>query len=378
MVSACTGGCASISVRLAHALQNNVKRMEILNLLAEHGDAFVIKTLSSGNPYTIVVDGGPGSTDELISSYYRRLGFIDLMILTHFDEDHIAGLKNYVKAYKDSKLPVGRFWGNCAQGVDMTDPLISDAGNRNAGTLAHYLRLNKEANPESFEWREDIKAPLEYTPSDIRIRVLSPDGLTFTTLKAEYEEYLKKHPIVIDDEEEVDDANIASVRVDTDAKKIIEQLSSTDTQRRVNLMNRSSIAFLLEAEGKKILMLGDADAEIVANSIESLGEPLPLKVDLVKASHHGSLNSISKHLLNVIDCDNYVFSTNGGTGRSYHPDRKTLALILRKPHRNGREINFYFNYPMATIKSRTGILLSDDEKVAEKCNIIDDTVRIVL
>lgn len=259
----------------------------------------------------------------------------------------------------------------------MTDPLISDAGNRNAGTLAHYLRRNKEANPESFEWREDIKAPLEFTPSDIRIRVLSPNETTLTSLKTEYEEYLKKHPIVIDDEE-VDDVNIASVRVDADAKKTIDKLSETDTQRRVNLMNRSSIAFLLEAEGKRVLMLGDADAEIVANSIDNLGEPLPLNVDLVKVSHHGSLNNISKHLLDVIDCDNYFFSTNGGTGRSYHPDRKTLALILRKPHRNDREINFYFNYPMSTIESRTGVLLSDDEKVAEKCNIIDDTVKIVL
>lgn len=351
--------------------------MEILNLLAEHGDAFVVKTLSAGKPYTIVIDGGPENTDELISSYYQRLGFIDLMILTHFDEDHIAGLKKYVKVYKDSKLPVGRFWGNCAQGLDMTEPLISDAGNRNAGTLAHYLRQNKNANPELFEWREDIKAPLEYTPTDIRIRVLSPDETTLTKLKSDYEDYLKIHPIVIDDEE-ADDVTIASVRVDADAKKSIDQLSSTDTQRRVNLMNRSSIAFLLEAEGKRVLMLGDADAEVVANSIEALNEPLPLKVDIVKVSHHGSLNNISNRLLNDIDCDNFVFSTNGGTGRSYHPDRKTLALILRKPHRNGREISFYFNYPITTIESRTGILMSGYEKVAEKCNIIDDIVKIVL
>ena len=351
--------------------------MEILNLLAEHGDAFVIKTLSVGKTYTIVVDGGPGNTDGLISSYYQRLGFINLMILTHFDEDHISGLKNFVRVYKDSKLPVGRFWGNCAQGVDISNPLISDAGNRNAGTLAHYLRQNKNADPESFEWREDIKAPLEFSLDDIRIRVLSPDETTLTTLKSEYEDYLKTNPIVIDNEE-VDDVNIASVRIDADAKKTIEQLTSTDTQRRVNLMNRSSIAFLLEAEGKRILMLGDADAEVVANSIEALKEPLPLKVDIVKVSHHGSQNNISKHLLSVIDCDNYVFSTNGGTGRSYHPDRKTLALILRKPHRNGHEINFYFNYPMATIESRTGKLISDDERVAEKCNIIDESTKIIL
>lgn len=182
--------------------------MEIRNLLAEHGDAIVIKTMSDNQPYTIVIDGGPGRTDEKMASYYKRLGQIDLMVLTHFDEDHIAGIKAYFRLYKNEELPVTRFWGNCAKGIDVADNTnISDAGNRNAGTLAYYLRKQKETN-DSFEWREDIASPLIYAFDDLKITILSPSPEILSTLKSEYENYLKLHPIIIDDETE-DDSKIA-------------------------------------------------------------------------------------------------------------------------------------------------------------------------
>ena len=65
--------------------------MIIQNLKAEYGDAFVIKTTADGKPYTIVVDGGPESSCKAIADYYAKLGFINLMILTHYDEDHAHG-----------------------------------------------------------------------------------------------------------------------------------------------------------------------------------------------------------------------------------------------------------------------------------------------
>ena len=43
--------------------------MEILNLLAKYGDAIVVKTTKNGKPFTIVIDGGPVSTNEEIASY---------------------------------------------------------------------------------------------------------------------------------------------------------------------------------------------------------------------------------------------------------------------------------------------------------------------
>lgn len=350
--------------------------MEILNLLAEHGDAFVIKTTSEGKPYTIVIDGGPGATDELIASYYQRLGYINLMILTHFDEDHIAGIKAYTQLYSKGVLPVGRFWGNCAREVHLSDNPISDTGYRNAGSLAYYLDQQRKANP-AFEWREDIYFPHTFEVDNIKITILSPDGDLLKGIKAEYESYIASHPVVVDEATE-QTTQIASIRVMKDAKETIDNLAKDDNPRFVNPANKASIAFLLETEGKSILMLGDADADVVANSIDALKVPLPLKVDYVKVSHHGSRNNISKRLLSMIDCNNYIFSTNGGSGRSYHPDRKTLALILRKENRNEDPIKFFFNYPLDKIQERTRTLLSLAEKKQENCEIVDEKNIIVL
>lgn len=38
----------------------------------------------------------------------------------------------------------------------------------------------------------------------------------------------------------------------------------------------------------------------------------------MKVSHHGSRNNISVELLDMIKCDKFIISTDGGTGNSYH------------------------------------------------------------
>ena len=69
--------------------------MYIYPLKAAHGDALIIKFFAKVRQYTIVVDGGPASTADDIADIYDTLEYIDLLILTHYDEDHISGLLEY-------------------------------------------------------------------------------------------------------------------------------------------------------------------------------------------------------------------------------------------------------------------------------------------
>ena len=56
---------------------------------------------------TVVVDGGPKSTSLQIVRKLRSIGCIDLMILSHFDHDHIAGLYRYIcTCISDDPFPV--------------------------------------------------------------------------------------------------------------------------------------------------------------------------------------------------------------------------------------------------------------------------------
>lgn len=346
--------------------RKDLSTMEIHLLPAEYGDAIIIKTLAGGSPYTIVVDGGPQGTSNVIAETLEKLGHINLMVLTHFDEDHIKGLIKYVERFKGGPLPVDKFWCNCAQNIDLiSDANISDAGYRNANTLATFFRNQINLNPE-FEWRENIQIGTYLIVDDLRIDVVSPSPEDLEHLKTEYNDYILRHAQI---DEDTESAEIASYRVNLDATQTIDDLAKTDTPRNVNLWNQASIAFLLRAEGKQVLMTGDANADTMVLGIKSIPDiEIPVQINLMKLAHHGSKNNISQELLSVIKCDHFAFTTNGGIRSWYHPDRKTLALILRSVNRDMRQrITFYFNYPLDKIQKRTGILLSDEEREKENC-----------
>ena len=349
--------------------------MEIQLLPAEYGDAIVIKTMAEGSPFTIVVDGGPESSSIEVNKALASLDCINLMVLTHFDEDHIMGLIHYVESFKGKRMPVERFWCNCAQEIDMAeDTTISSTGYENANTLAHCLRKQQEIDG-TFSWKDNITNKIiPFIRGDLRIDVISPSVAVLTKLKREYDDYIITHPTWVDNDEE--DPLIAKVNNNIDAGKTIDDLVKTDKPRIVNLWNQASIAFLLTAEGKRLLLLGDADADIVADSIEQLiGKGNVLDVDLVKLSHHGSKHNISNRLLSIIRCNHYVISTCGGAVNWCHPDRKTLALILRSSNRDkSMPVYFYFNYPLQTVEQRTGTLISEEERERENCNLIEKNV----
>lgn len=78
-------------------------------------------------------------------------------------------------------------------------------------------------------------------------------------------------------------------------------------------------------------------------------------------SHHGSQHNISNELLDIIECNNFLISTNGGLGRARHPQRETIANILCHPERDySKAVNFFFNYSLNEIQ-RYGNQLFNEE-----------------
>ena len=99
--------------------------------------------------------------------------------------------------------------------------------------------------------------------------------------------------------------------------------------------NRVSIAFLLEYNSKSILFLGDANSDIVVKSLREIiieRNIDKLKVDYVKLSHHASHRSLGFDLLDIIDCNNFIISANGG--KANLPNKLTIAKILSRRNRD--------------------------------------------
>ncbi len=344
--------------------------MELRCLKAEYGDAFIIQIGDEVDKHSVVVDGGPSSKyciDDIVCEL-NKLPSIDLMVLTHFDDDHIAGLIEYVKQHQSGSFPVKRIWANCAKAIPIQ--ISSAISYTQANTLDKLLNQIGEAQPFVREENINNTLPL-FDLGFCKIQVLSP---TLEALTVNTEKYKEKVAI------------IASTRVDADSKKPLVELAANMNTVKIDgedAINRSSIAFTIEADGKTLLMMGDADPWIVFAKLKELGysEENPLKVDIMKVSHHGSRNNTCNELLDILNCKNYIISTNGGFGNAYHPDRETIAKLLCHPKRDtGQTVNLYFNYGQKAIEQRTGMLLAEEEKRQYNCKVIDgaETIKLIV
>lgn len=76
-----------------------MRHIEMLKAL--HGDAFILYCRKGNNNGIVVVDGGPVQDSFKIVNRLEELGTIDLMVLTHYDDDHIGGILAYVKKHRN-------------------------------------------------------------------------------------------------------------------------------------------------------------------------------------------------------------------------------------------------------------------------------------
>lgn len=110
--------------------------------------------------------------------------------------------------------------------------------------------------------------------------------------------------------------------------------------------NNASIAFLAESHGKALLVGGDASAEVLAASIRALVSRrghTRLRLDAFVLPHNGSARNVHRELLELLDCDRYLVSTDGARFR--HPDRETIARILAYGRPTpGTPLMLVFNY----------------------------------
>jgi hypothetical protein len=106
--------------------------------------------------------------------------------------------------------------------------------------------------------------------------------------------------------------------------------------------NATSIAFVLEYDGKRVLFGADAYAGVLTKGLERyakrVGEARP-RFDLVKLAHHGSNANISTKMLALIDCQRWLVSTNGDNFA--HPDDAAIAKVITS---SAAPVAFYCNY----------------------------------
>lgn len=339
--------------------------IEVHFLPAQNGDALFLHCKKGKEEGWIIVDGGP-SQNAKFNPFIREIEKLpshDLIVMTHQDDDHLVGIKAYINSHKgDDIFPSKRLWVNCSRTMDM--PGSGDLSPKKASKLADIL--SEIAQRQEIKWIDYItEGHVDDSIKFADIDVLNPSEEMIKRFISAYEE----HAGIISDEKGSD---LKSDRVDKDFEISLECLSKRDKEKPSEanyhqFANMVSIAFIIKCDEMCGLMLGDSFPDEIVNALRRRGysQDNKLKVDFMKVAHHGSRHNISNELLDMIDCHNYLISTNGGAANTYHPDREALANILCHDGRDDKKLHLFFNYKLSEIEANKHFRLfheGEDEK----------------
>lgn len=321
-------------------------KTEFVVLKAFNGDCILIKTFTSKQEeFIILVDAGTASTfDRYLKRELEKIKKIDLLVLTHIDSDHIGGLLKLFNNSLIETLDIVEIWIN-----------YPDLVNINQGGLIGFDQANK-LKDLIFQKKENVILK-EISTSE---RYINRDGIIFTIISPT-QEILDSLYENWDFGENESDVKIGIASDYDSYNDSLEELSKRPFKPNKtvdqDLVNASSISFIITCQDKNILLLGDSRSEIIEQELDILkyNENTPLLCDYVKISHHGSGNNTSEDLLKILKTTNYIISTNGGSSANKHPSREVIGKIVFNPYRKFSEtLSIFVNYPISEIKDRIG------------------------
>ncbi len=326
--------------------------VKIKFLEAGNGDCIHLSFNIGEITKNIIIDGGVEQTyyskstntfGELyseINSIRKQNEFIDLLILTHIDNDHICGLLKWFELDDKAHELIKNVWFNSGkliatylnepenEGLRVGLKIFSDpqTGIKEAIEYEDYL-IKKEI------WDQKVIIEgQEFEECGVKIQILSPNEAQLKRLLKEYKEKTG------------DSAYTAGREKDwnKNIKDFIEEEMRSDFKfnQDSSVKNGSSISFFLTLNDKRFLFLADSHPKGIVTQLKTLGfsKDKPLEVEVMKVSHHGSKANTNKELLEIIKTENYIISTDS-SGHN-HPNKRTLARILNV---NPNAI-FHFNY----------------------------------
>lgn len=326
--------------------------MYIQFLKAGHGDAILLCLQhADGSTKNILIDGGPkiayeyrdkrtkkkqaGALKIKLEEIFQRNEKIDLLILTHVDDDHIGGILKWFENKSFLKVQVGKIWFNSGQLIseyfnskDFKENHLSiEENNNNTNTSINQGATFEKLITKYNLWdRKIINAKDELKELGLTFKILSPNNINLKKLIGKWK---KERPDTLTSGKK------------TDYHLSLNQLNDLPCFEDTKPHNGSSIAFLLTHHSRNYLFLGDAHPKTIIESLKHYGfcKFNPLKVELVKISHHGSKFNTNKELLEILVCNHYVISTNGNIHQL--PDKECLARIIS----NNPKVSLYFNFP---------------------------------
>ena len=320
---------------------------------AAHGDCLLLEYGAADAPRYALVDGGPPpEQQDHLRAHLTALGVaggqIDLVVLSHVDDDHVGGLlelfgelENQRRHGEPGFVSIRDLWHNSfdlAFGpeigmriqtmmaqlaaiensllpFDFSSRSISQGDNLTRLAEALDIELNAHFTPDRLILLEE--APPDLAFENLALRIVGPTRRNLLRLRRKWIRWLEQqHSLLANDD-------FAALAPDQ------------------SIPNLSSIMFLAAADGRTILFTGDGRGDHILRGLREiglLGDDGTLHVDVLKVPHHGSSRNTTRAFYRQVTADVYVICADGSHA---NPDYTTLRWIVECAHAQGRPIDLF-------------------------------------
>ena len=339
-------------------------------LPAGSGDCIYIEFTNAN--FRMLIDGGYVKTyQDFLKNFLIKLKKdgkrLNLVIVTHVDDDHINGIKALLRENGTSENPniigINEIWFNglkqcianrkMEQKMDLqTEIVLEDMApeiiimqDENREENISYVSgsdLTELIQSGKYAWNFSVENGMVTNNQvvkfgDVKIMILNPKPEILTRMGESWIKELKDKLRKVDvsqnklydaafegfylnEEPDLDvyEENISYTDAETDwTKQYIENRKKEEVDPK--LTNCSSIAFLIEYKGLELLFPGDCP-------IQYFEDKLPDEIEVIKLPHHGSAKNISVEFIKNKKVKYYLLSTDGT--KHNHPAKSVIGNII--------------------------------------------------
>lgn len=315
----------------------------------------------------IIVDGGYAGTwqDTLkphLKKYYNcevngKL-HIDLVILSHPDQDHVSGL---VEMAKDNEVEVGmimmhRPWKELTPFWFKDGRITKDSLKDRLGDAFEKAKELADATSNIRLFNLEVGT---YTFREASITILGPTSDFYKTCIANCEKTPQQGKLV---------RNIPQTQGGNGMiafEPYVRGKIKWDDSENTSPINESSLIILFEYEGAKVLLTGDAGKEGLSKAIKYAHDN-NIKLNdcsIIKMPHHGSRKNVNPTIMDAFVGSRALYYSCASNDLGHHPSQRLINLMNEKKFKqfstSGSTLHWGKNAPDRGWKAASVFISSD-------------------
>lgn len=324
---------------------------------ARYGDSLILENTVDGQARYILIDGGP---NQVYGPYLRAElkqiaaagGKLDLVVLSHIDNDHVLGLLEFMDELRKEKragqplfIGIDAMWHNGFSKILPTE--LAPVADQTEKQVAVTPLPDPKAPPAQQPTSYGVEQGHDLQLADVELGI--PRNAGFTDGRITLETVSNPQAVaglklwIIGPPQK----NLERLRQTWVKWLMRENLAFAPGEKPVappddSVNNLSSIMFLVDDGQRRILLTGDALADNVLEGLEYTKLiPTPggtIHVDIFKLPHHASIRNNTRELFARVQADTYVLCANG---KYDNPDYPTLELLVQELDKQGRAVTIF-------------------------------------